>query len=172
MSDVLPDVLDFDLDVVFCGTAAGAASAKQGAYYAGPGNRFWPVLAAIGLTDRLLKPEQYFDALRYKIGLTDIVKQASGADRDLRSDDFDADALARKIMRFQPHYLAFNGKRAAQAFLRMRHIDYGLQSWTIGRTGVTVLPSTSGAARAFWDEQPWLHLAMLLGGLHTDAARS
>jgi len=35
---VLRDVLVSDLRVVFCGTAAGSVSAKQRAYYAGPGN--------------------------------------------------------------------------------------------------------------------------------------
>ena len=47
---VLPDLIADDLDVVFRGTAAGTASAVKGAYYAGPGNVFWPTLYAIGLT--------------------------------------------------------------------------------------------------------------------------
>ena len=38
---VLPDVLMPGLRVVFCGYAPGTASAHAGAYYAGPGNRFW-----------------------------------------------------------------------------------------------------------------------------------
>jgi len=38
---MLPDVLAANLDVVFCGTAAGKRSAEVGMYYAGPGNRFW-----------------------------------------------------------------------------------------------------------------------------------
>jgi TDG/mug DNA glycosylase family protein len=37
---VLPDLLRPGLRVVFIGTAAGAASARAGAYYAGPGNQF------------------------------------------------------------------------------------------------------------------------------------
>jgi len=44
---VLPDVLTPGLQVVFCGTAAGTASAKRGAYYAGPGNQFWPMRVRI-----------------------------------------------------------------------------------------------------------------------------
>jgi len=47
--DILPDVLEPGLHVVFCGTQAGSASARRGAYYAGPGNKFWPVLHEIGL---------------------------------------------------------------------------------------------------------------------------
>ena len=41
---ILPDVLGPNLKVVFCGTAAGAVSAKRRAYYAGPGNKFWQTI--------------------------------------------------------------------------------------------------------------------------------
>ena len=44
MAEVLPDILQPGLRVVFCGTAAGRASAKARAYYAGPGNSFWKTL--------------------------------------------------------------------------------------------------------------------------------
>src|ERR1700753_3045292 len=53
---VLPDVLEPGLRVVFCGTAPGTASARAGAYYAGPGNRFWVTLHEVGLTPVLLRP--------------------------------------------------------------------------------------------------------------------
>src|SRR3546814_13773735 len=49
---VLPDVLAPGLRLVFCGSAAGRKSAELGAYYAGPGNKFWPTLYEIGLTPR------------------------------------------------------------------------------------------------------------------------
>ncbi len=55
MTHVLLDLLRPGLRVVFCGTAAGAVSAAKGAYYAGPGNRFWPMLAKTGLTPRQLR---------------------------------------------------------------------------------------------------------------------
>ncbi len=53
---VLPDLLAPGLDIVFCGTGAGAWSARVGAYYAKPGNKFWPTLYAVGLTPRRLQP--------------------------------------------------------------------------------------------------------------------
>ena len=53
---VLPDVLAPGLRIVFCGTAAGTVSARRGAYYAHPQNRFWPALHAVGLTPRLMRP--------------------------------------------------------------------------------------------------------------------
>ena len=47
---VIPDLIRPGLRIVFCGTALGAASARAGAYYAGPGNKFWPTLHEVGLT--------------------------------------------------------------------------------------------------------------------------
>ena len=49
---ILPDVLAPGLKVVFCGLTAGSAAAAAGAYYAGPGNWFWPLLFEVGLTTR------------------------------------------------------------------------------------------------------------------------
>ena len=157
--DVLPDVLGPGLRIVFCGSAAGAASARAGAYYAGPGNRFWPTLHRVGLTSRLLAPAEFRSVLQYGIGLTDICKTESGADSGLSAKADDAAALAAKIARFQPAVLAFNGKRAARVFLGAASIDYGEQPQRIGETAIHVLPSTSGAARRWWDETFWRRVA-------------
>ena len=50
MIDVLPDVLQDDLVVVFCGTAASTVSAREGAYYANASNAFWRALHETGMT--------------------------------------------------------------------------------------------------------------------------
>jgi double-stranded uracil-DNA glycosylase len=47
--EVLPDILELNLSVVFCGSAASSRSASSRAYYAGPGNRFWMILHKVGL---------------------------------------------------------------------------------------------------------------------------
>lgn len=47
--------------------------------------------------------------------------------------------------------------------LDVRQVDYGRQPKMIGATTVFVLPSTSGAARGFWDEKHWWTLANYLG---------
>ena len=156
---VLPDVLGPGLRIVFCGSAAGAASARASAYYAGPGNRFWPTLHRVGLTPRLLAPAEFRLALQYGIGLTDICKTEAGADSGLSAEADDAATLAAKIMRHQPAVLAFNGKRAARVFLDAGALDYGQQTQRIGATAIHVLPSTSGAARRWWDEAFWRKVA-------------
>lgn len=158
---VLPDVLAPGLRVLFCGSAAGRASAAAGAYYAGPGNRFWPTLHRVGLTPRRLQPAEFRSLLDYRLGLTDLCKTAAGADRELPRDRDDAAALRHKIARYRPGVVAFVGKRAAQAALDAK-LGYGLQDRPIGPAQTFVLPSPSGAARRYWDERPWAALAELV----------
>lgn len=160
---VLPDVLAPGLRIVFCGTAAGAESARQRAYYAGPGNRFWPTLHEVGLTPERLAPAQYASILPYGLGLTDLAKHVAGADAVLRAAHFDVEGLCEKVLRFQPRFLAFTSKRAAGEFLG-RDVAYGLQPEVIGETRLFVLPSPSGAARGYWAVEPWRELARLAGG--------
>jgi TDG/mug DNA glycosylase family protein len=144
--------------VVFCGTAAGAASARAGAYYAGPGNRFWATLHEIGLTPALLRPAEFARLVEFGIGLTDISKTASGSDAEVGGHGVDRKRLTAAIAATAPRLLAFNGKNAARAALG-HPVIYGPQTETIGGAGIWVLPSTSGAARGFWDIDPWLELA-------------
>lgn len=160
----LPDVLTTGLGVVFCGTAAGAQSARAGAYYAGRGNKFWRTLFAVGWTPRLLEPAEFRLVTQYGIGLTDIAKTYSGADSGLRRGDFDAEGLRRKIEQYAPHAFAFNGKKAAQAFYGVQDLAYGQQAQRIGETVMFVLPSTSGAASGFWDVGYWQRLAAFTRG--------
>ena len=163
LPDILPDVLRPGLTVVFCGSAAGHVSARRGAYYAGPGNLFWPTLATVGLTPRRLAPEEFPALPSFGLGLTDLCKRASGGDGDLPSDADDPDALRAKILRFRPRILAFVGKRPARVVLG-RTPKYGLQPERIGETTLYVLPSPSGAARRYWDEKWWRELARLSDG--------
>lgn len=158
MSDVLPDVLRPGLRIVFCGTAAGAASARAKAYYAGPGNRFWWALHEIGLTPVQLEPSEFERLPEFGIGLTDVCKILHGSDAEVGTSEFDVDGLELRISAAEPASLAFNGKNAARATLA-RAVDYGLQPERIGGAALWVLPSTSGAARAFWDIGPWRDLA-------------
>lgn len=164
VADVLPDLLAPGLDLVICGSAAGTVSAMRGAYYAHPQNRFWPILAATGLTPRLLAPEEYPLLPGFGIGLTDMTKTEFGADAVLRTAD--PARLAIAIARVKPRVLAFNGKRAGGLFLGRKGPDlaYGRQRETTGETIVFVLPSTSPLAVAFWDPAPWHALAAVVRG--------
>jgi double-stranded uracil-DNA glycosylase len=158
---VLPDLLQPGLRLVICGTAAGAASAERRAYYAGRTNRFWQVLHDVALTPERLRPENYVAFLEYGIGLTDLAKREFGSDACLPSGCFDAAQLRQKIEVAHPRIVAFNGKRAASEFLGVGSsaLQYGCHSDRIGETLIYVLPSTSGAASAFWTLGPWQEMA-------------
>ncbi len=163
MAEVLPDILPPGLTVVFCGTAPGTASARAGAYYAGPGNSFWKTLHATGLTPGLLAAEEFGRLPEFGIGLTDICKLSFGSDEEVGTAEFDLARLEAEIGAAEPSRLAFNGKNAARGALE-RGVDYGLQEERIGGAELWVLPSTSGAARRFWDIEPWQGLARACAG--------
>jgi TDG/mug DNA glycosylase family protein len=160
---ILPDILEPGLRIVFCGSAAGTASSRAGAYYAGPGNKFWPILHWTGLTPYQLAPPAFRELAGFGIGLTDLAKHAAGSDASLPQGADDPAGLAERILKNRPRLLAFNGKRAGGAFLKhlvgTRKIGYGPQEARIGGTAIHVLPSTSGAANGFWDDAPWFALA-------------
>lgn len=152
--------------VVFCGTQAGAVSARRGAYYAGPGNKFWKTLHEIGLTPERLAPEAFRALPDYGIGLTDVAKLTSGPDTELRRAHFDAEGFVERMAACRPRIVAFNGKRAAQAvFGPLRAC--GLQPDRLAGAEIFVLPSTSGAASGFWSIEPWRELAAHLAGTET-----
>lgn len=160
--NILPDVLATDLTVVFCGTAVSSASARRRAYYAGPGNAFWPTLFEVGLIPRPLVPEEYHRLPEYGLGLTDLAKSVAGSDHILSDGDFDREGLEARIRRYAPAILAFTSKRAAEEYLR-HPVHYGQLPDTIEGTRLFVLPSPSGAARRFWDKGPWCELAQMAG---------
>lgn len=162
MPDLLPDILDPGLRVVFCGIAAGTASAKAKAYYAGPGNAFWGTLHAVGLTPVRLAPAEFARLPEHGIGLTDICKVLHGSDEEVGTVEFDVGGLEARIAEVEPANLAFNGENAARGALG-HGVDYGLQPERIGGAAVWVLPSTSGAARRYWDVGPWRELAGACG---------
>jgi TDG/mug DNA glycosylase family protein len=55
--------------------------------------------------------------------------------------------------------LAFNGKRSATVVLD-RSVGYGRQPEELAYAAVWILPSTSAAARGYWDISVWQQLAV------------
>ena len=155
---LVPDLLAPQLKLVFCGTAPSRASVAAAAYYAKPGNRFWPTLHVVGITPHRYSPQDYPQLLSLGIGLTDLCKIHSGVDSELPDDAFDIDAFEKKIQHHQPRIVAFTSKNAAQSYLRMP-VAYGEHSVKLGGTRLFVLPSPSGLATRFFDIEIWRSLA-------------
>jgi TDG/mug DNA glycosylase family protein len=170
MDVVLDDLLKPGLQVVFCGIAAGTATARAKAYYAGPGDAFWRTLYAIGLTPVQLAPTEYARLLGFGVGLADIRKVRHGSDEEVGTGEFDVDGLRARISAAEPTFLAFNGKTAAQGALE-RPVELGPQEEQLGGASLWVLPSSSGAARRYWDIGPWEELGRICSGTQGDFFR-
>ena len=167
---VLPDLLQPGLRLVFCGSAPGAVSAARKAYYAHPGNRFWPILAQAGFTPTRWSPHDYPRLVQLGIGLTDLAKHASGNDSELPADAYDVDGLMSRIRAVAPGMLAFTAKAPAAAFLGLRTgaLPYGRVQGPKGFPPLWVLPSTSGSGARHWDPRPWMALGAWFRGEAVD----
>ncbi len=159
MKDLLPDLLAPNLKLLFCGTAPSTASAAAKAYYAKPGNKFWPSLHAVGITPRQFAPAEYRTLLTLSIGFTDLCKHVAGTDAQLPKDAFDVDAVSAKLKKYTPAIVAFTSKNAAQSYLG-HGVEYGWQRGQAGEaTAIFVLPSPSGLATRFFNIAIWQELA-------------
>lgn len=163
---LVPDLLAPNLRLVFCGTAPSKASAAAKAYYAKPGNKFWPTLHLVGITPRRFAPSEYPQLLALGIGLTDLCKVHSGVDAELPDGAFDTAAFRRKMARHAPRVIAFTSKNAARNALGTE-VGYGLQELLLGRSQLFVLPSPSGLATRFFDRRVWQALALHIAAFKT-----
>jgi TDG/mug DNA glycosylase family protein len=151
----LPDVLDRDLRVVFCGINPGHVSAAAGAHFANPRNDFWRLLHAAGFTSRLCAPHEQREVLAEGIGITNAALRTTRGSGDLRRADFADSALRlqRIAADLRPLWIAFVGKEAYRGAFGER-AGLGVQDRTLEKTRLFVLPSTSPANAAVpWSER-------------------
>lgn len=149
------------LTLVLVGTAPSRISARARAYYANPDNKFWRVLCDIGLTPRLLAPQEYPTLPRYGIGLTDVAKRHSGVDAALPGEAWAPDELREKLRAYRPALVAFTSKRGASETLGVPtgRLPYGPQAEALEGAELWVLPSTSPLGHNHFRLEPWQALA-------------
>ncbi|MBL0218465.1 MAG: G/U mismatch-specific DNA glycosylase [Myxococcales bacterium] len=142
----LRDVIGPGLDVVFCGINPGLYSAATGHHFARPGNRFWPTLHAVGFTPRLFTGFDDRALLDLRLGVTNIVGRTTATADELSPDELRAGgkSLRRKILRYQPRYLAVVGFVAYRIAFDAPKAVGGPQPSRIGATNVWLLPNPSG----------------------------
>ena len=159
--DRLPDQLCDNLRLVFVGTAASTRSARDGHYYAHPGNRFWRALHEAGITSRRYQPGEFASLFELGIGFTDLSKSGAGMDHEISRQSFDVAGFRTKIETYRPKTIAFTSKKAASLFYHTPTgaISLGRQSPMSGFPDAFVLCSPSGAASGHWTLQPWRDLA-------------
>jgi TDG/mug DNA glycosylase family protein len=147
---VLPDYLRAGLDLVFVGINPGTRSAATGHHYAGPGNHFWPLLHEAGFVTESLTYKDDARILEWNIGLTNMVARPSPSITDLGLDELRAGAavLREKLLRYQPRFACFNGKRIYEVFAGAP-CAFGEQPQTVGATRIFVMPSTSARGATY-----------------------
>jgi len=149
----LPDHLAPDLDVVLVGINPGVRSAAKGHHFAGPGNRFWALLADSGLTPRKFRFEEDGELLEHGIGLTNIVARTSRSSADLGPSDYEEGRriLVYKMARYRPRAVGLVGVTVLRALWPALSsarppgkVACGLRPETLGSSVLFVLPNPSG----------------------------
>jgi TDG/mug DNA glycosylase family protein len=146
----LTDHLRPNLDLVIVGINPGTKSWATGHHYAGAGNHFWPLLCESGLVSEPLSYNDDARVLEWNIGLTNMVARTSPSITDLSLDELRAGAksLARKLLRYRPRVVAFNGKRIYEVFSG-KPCAFGRQSEPFAGSIVYVMPSTSARTASY-----------------------
>jgi len=142
----VPDLIEPNLEVLFCGINPGLYSGATGHHFARPGNRFWPALHRSGFTPTLLSPWEERSLLKLGIGITNLVARATAAASDLTDAELRGGRrrLERKVRRYTPRWVAVVGIGAYRtAFDRPRAV-IGPQTERLHRSPLWVLPNPSG----------------------------
>lgn len=142
----MPDVIAPGVRTLFCGINPGLYSAAVGHHFARPGNRFWPALAAAGLTPRVLSPAEDGLLPHWGYGVTNIVARATASAAELSAAELrtGAQELIDKVRRYQPRVLALLGVSAYRIAFAHPRATFGCQLEQLGDTVIWVLPNPSG----------------------------
>jgi TDG/mug DNA glycosylase family protein len=148
----LPDTVGPGMRLLVCGLNPSLYAADAGVGYARPGNRFWPAAMMAGLVERARDPLHALTA--HGIGMTDVVKRATVASRDLATDEYRAgvERLAWLVDWLRPGAVCFVGLEGWRAAVDRKALAGPVSD---GFAGVPayVMPSTSGLnARTKFDE--------------------
>jgi TDG/mug DNA glycosylase family protein len=149
------DLLRPGLKLVFCGYNPSLTSGRSGYHYAHPGNRFWRVLFASGITDRLYKPEEDERLLDLGIGFTNLCSRPTRRADELMRDEIRAGAeeLRAKLEEFRPRVVAYTGIGVYKWFRATSKVSWGVQdSSAVPGAADVVVPSPSGLNRMRFEE--------------------
>jgi TDG/mug DNA glycosylase family protein len=151
MPNLLPDILEPNLVVIFCGINPGFSAAESGHHFLSRSNRFWRVLYLSGFKPHQIAPENDRSILQYRYGLTTAVTRPTRRAAELLRDEFKLarTALEEKIRNLAPYAIAFLGKPAYAEITGAKKIRWGLQPSPFAGAQAWVLPNPSGLNRSF-----------------------
>ena len=149
------DLLRPGLKLVFCGYNPSLLSGTTGHHYAHPGNRFWRVLHAAGVTDRLRRPEEDEALLDEGIGFTNLCPRPTRRADELSRDEIrtGAEALEKTLESIMPVAVAYTGIGVYKWFRGTSKAGWGLQPEpAVPGVVDVVVPSPSGLNRMRFEE--------------------
>lgn len=139
----LPDTVAPDLRLLVCGLNPSLTAADAGVGFAGPSNRFWRALQRAGLST--VDRDARTLLIRDRIGMTDLVKRATGAAKELRPGEYRAglDRLGRVVDRYLPAAVCLVGLTGWRVAVDPKATP-GWQPDSPLAVPTYVMPSTSG----------------------------
>ena len=148
----VPDLLGPGLRLLFVGINPGLWSAATGTHFARPGNRFYPALAAAGITDRLIRAgegmteDDRSHLISRGVGITNVVSRASARADELDREELQEGALrlADKVAVLGPRVVAVAGITAYRVGFGRPKAQLGRQPETIGGAELWAVPNSSG----------------------------
>ncbi|MEP6780406.1 MAG: G/U mismatch-specific DNA glycosylase [Gemmatimonadaceae bacterium] len=142
----LPDLIAYDLRVLFCGINPGLYTTAIGHHFGRPGNRFWPALHGSGFTPALVSPWHERELLKLGLGITNVVSRTTATAAELSADEYVAGGrrLRTTIKRYRPKVLAVLGVTAYRSAFGEPKATLGLQLAKILETSLWVIPNPSG----------------------------
>ena len=148
----LRDVMTASPQVLFVGINPSLRSAEVGHHFASPGNPFWKLLYAAGLTPTPLAWGDDHRLVEFGMALTNLCRRASREASELSAVEMEAGkrTLLRKIRRVQPRFVAFVGISIyRQLYPASVSKGPGLKDEILFGARVFVLPNPSGRNAAF-----------------------
>lgn len=142
----VPDVIDYDLKVLFVGINPGLYTAAIGHHFGRPGNRFWPALYSSGFTPQLLSPYEEVELLKEKLGITNLVERPTNEASQVTKEELVAGRkiLEQKTKKYLPRWIAILGVQSYRVAFKKPNAKVGRQEEKIGNTGIWLLPNPSG----------------------------
>jgi TDG/mug DNA glycosylase family protein len=148
----LTDVVCDRPRLLLVGINPGRRSGLLGHHFAGPGNPFWRLLHAAGLTPELLPPEQDTRLAEFGLALTNLCPRPTRAAAELTPAEITRGraTLVRKCRLWQPRVVGLVGLTLyAQIFRQRSGGGAGAKPERLGGAPVFVVPNPSGLNASF-----------------------
>jgi double-stranded uracil-DNA glycosylase len=148
----LPVILPEEPRILFVGINPGLGSWARKHNFAGPGNPFWRLLEAAGLTPIALIPEEETRLAEWGLGLVNLCDRPTRTAAELTRDELEQGRrrLLRRVARYRPRVVALVGITLYRAVVPAgMGRGPGLRQEGLGPARLFVLPNPSGLNQSF-----------------------